>query len=487
MSNLLRRRRYVPEPLLKRVIAWMLLFSFFLQCAPVAAWALPLPEEQAETSIWDSARNDEAEPAPNSTRKVFPVTPENLRARAARKVAEESPAENATSSARPELEEEQAPSSSHRSDSHEERHRSPEAEDQSHGREDETPGHSGNSGGHQGDSKQVTGHHDQDHRSHGHDSGDSEEHSSSKSPMAVILPAGKLPGEPEAPLSRLANEAGSYTPVGTNNPVYSYDHALVCKKTYPLRNPGEERIFWDFYGPAGSESRAKTSRHTTASVEFIYSSTGRCATHKDATYSLETRVYDNNSPGGRRVSREESAVQLEQLVAYAGVATPAEGLWRWKETRGHGQRAETTFEVKKAPPASGAWVRRINGKYQPILAPFVAHATDDWLMHNKSYMLPAAAGSTFRAEWNWFAPEASLNRNRNHAYLTVRMDYRREFNGYRVITRVFDQVYPKRGRLLEKKSGTGVLAQTVLTYGTGHRCRAPGGCKRKSTASKPSC
>lgn len=467
MSNLLRRRRYVPEPLLKRVIAWMLLFSFFLQCAPVAAWALPLPEEQAETSIWDSARNDEAEPAPNSTRKVFPVTPENLRARAARKVAEESPAENATSSARPELEEEQAPSSSHRSDSHEERHRSPEAEDQSHGREDETPGHSGNSGGHQGDSKQVTGHHDQDHRSHGHDSGDSEEHSSSKSPMAVILPAGKLPGEPEAPLSRLANEAGSYTPVGTNNPVYSYDHALVCKKTYPLRNPGEERIFWDFYGPAGSESRAKTSRHTTASVEFIYSSTGRCATHKDATYSLETRVYDNNSPGGRRVSREESAVQLEQLVAYAGVATPAEGLWRWKETRGHGQRAETTFEVKKAPPASGAWVRRINGKYQPILAPFVAHATDDWLMHNKSYMLPAAAGSTFRAEWNWFAPEASLNRNRNHAYLTVRMDYRREFNGYRVITRVFDQVYPKRGRLLEKKSGTGVLAQTVLTYGTG--------------------
>lgn len=33
-----------PEPLAKRVIAWCLLFSFFFQCAPVAAWALPVPE-----------------------------------------------------------------------------------------------------------------------------------------------------------------------------------------------------------------------------------------------------------------------------------------------------------------------------------------------------------------------------------------------------------------------------------------------------------
>ena len=276
-----------------------------------------------------------------------------------------------------------------------------------------------------------------------------------------------LPGEPGAQLSRLANPAGSYTPIATTNPIYSYDHAVVCKKNYQLDNPGEERIYWDFYGPPSAQSQAKTSRHSTASVEFIYSSKGRCSSHKDATYSLETRIYDDKSPGGRRVSKEDSPTQLEQLVAYAGVATPTEGLWRWKETRGHGQRSEVTFEVKKAPPASGAWVRRISNKYQVILAPFVAHAGDDWLVHNKGYSLPAAVGSTFRAEWNWFAPEASLNRNRNHAYLTVRMDYQKDQNGYRVVSRVFDQFYPQRGRLIETKSGNGALAQTTLTYGTG--------------------
>ena len=469
-ANLFRRRRYCPEPLFKRVMAWLLLFSFFLQCAPVAAWALPLPDEQsmpAEPSIWDSAQSETPEPTPTPARKVFPVTPDNLRARAEKKVEEHAPAEKVTSDAPAELE----PASSYRrSDSDDSRSQLNGNEAQS---ESDRTGHargpSGSSAPVRGDSRQYVSHRHQEQSLHSqrHGQDDFEERTSRKSPLAVILPAGLLPGEPGAQLSRLANPAGSYTPVGTTNPIYSYDHAVVCKRTYQLQNPCQERVYWDFYGPPSSEFQAKTSRHTTASVEFIYSSKGRRCSHKGASYSLETRVYDNKSPGGRRVSKDESATQLEQLTAYAGVATPTEGLWRWKETRGHDQPSEVTFEVKKAPPASGAWVRRISGKYQVILAPFVAHATDDWLVHNKTYALPAAVGSTFQAEWNWFAPEASLNRNRNRAYLTVRMDYRRDSNGYRAVTRVFDQNYPKRGRLLERKSGNGALAQTVLTYGTG--------------------
>ncbi|MFN8611661.1 MAG: RHS repeat-associated core domain-containing protein [Vulcanimicrobiota bacterium] len=462
-TDLLRSCRYGPEPPLKRFIACLLLLSFFLQCAPVAAWAIPLPEEQsaAEPSIWDSNRPEELVASPSPTSRVFRVTAENLRARAAQRAPEAEPKPNVP------LEKQAAASSSGESHDH-----------QSAGTDDSPGGDPGHSSTPSSASKSTSGQtpplaraEEERHPSHGHQDGHEqnplEELFQQPAPLATVLWSGALPAAPGAEVSRLANPAGSYTPVSATNPAYRFDHAIVFKKTYALSNPCEERIYWDFYAPPGVHTGPQTSRHSAASVEFRYSSKGRHASHKSASYQLETRVYDQKSPGGRRVSKEESQTQLDQLVAYAGLATPAEGVWRWKVTRSRGQSTETTFEIKKAPPASGAWVRRISNKYQVILAPFVAHASDDWLVHNKTYSLPAEVGSSFRAEWNWFAPEAALNQNCNHAYLTVRLDYCRDQAGYRLVSRVYDQFHPRRGRVLEKKRGTGTLAESVLTYGAG--------------------
>mgnify|MGYP003584888116 CR=1 FL=1 len=241
--------------------------------------------------------------------------------------------------------------------------------------------------------------------------------------LAVVLPPSSLPGQPGGEISRLPHTGGHYSALSATEPAYTHDRAVVFKKAYSnLANPGQERIRWDFLSPDASHNA--TRLHTSASVEFVYHSTARCASHRDARYEVDVILYDNKSPGGRRLSRPwlQSKTHLKELVAYSGIATPDVGVWRWKESRNQRPVSEATFEVKRLPDAPAVWNRQIKGVLRPITAPFVAFTGDDLLIHSKEYTLPNfSAGPTsspvrFSAQWNWRAPaDSKLNRNLNRA------------------------------------------------------------------------
>lgn len=486
-----RTARYGPEPLPKRIIAWILLFSFFLQCAPVAAWALPFPAEastpspmspqdlipgglpvdvapklpgvrsnsllepdyladvpEATPTPQPSVVEEESTPTEEAPKpRRYRVTPENLRAREEKRLEAERKAQ--TESA---VEEEEEPSSR-------------TARHSSHGQDPR---------GQQGQPEEE---HAQPSTHHGdrHDDRDCNDDGLpgrfDTTQMAVVIPPSRLPGSPAAAISRLPHPESAYRAISATDPPYTNDYAVTFKKTYiDLRNPGSEQILWDFYSPVVQNNR--TSRHTSASIQFRYQSKSRCASHKDASHLLEMKVYDNNSPHGRTIRLQELKSHLQQLEALGGLVTPDAGVWRWKESRNGQLLSDSTFEVKKQLAADATWTRRIEGNLQTIVAPFVAHISDEWLFHTQSYSLPSfeagpGALAHFSVEWNWKAPKAKYNRNRNHVYLTVRSDYWSDGNNYRLITRAFDHAYRSKGRVIDQQEGTGWLPQTTVAYGEG--------------------
>lgn len=486
---------YRPEPLGKRVIAWFLLFSFFLQCAPVAAWALPDPQpvhlRQTPLSeliprgmpagvaprlpnplagIPDLPQQDmlaadfpdpESVPTPEATQspqpgqepaqpRRFRVTPENLRAREQKRLEAEALAEKESHSKKNSDSEDASAKDGQDSDSHSGDSPSTPAPSSSATPEPEEP------------------------------APDEQEPSlppQSQIPelkkrvqMAVVYAPSRLPGEPQAEISRLPHPASVYSALSATNAAHLQDHAIVFKKTYAdLANPGRTSVWWDFYSP--NVENNKTRRRTSASIEFSYRAVAHRACDREATYKLEIRLFDNKYPGGKRLPYKESKTHLEQLVAYAGIVTPDDGVWHWIEHRDGEQLSDTTFEVTRLGGAPAAWTRRISGQLDTILLPFAAHTSDDWLIRAREYTFPsfedgpAASVSHFQAEWSWFAPVTSHARGKG-PYLKVKTDYLSDGTRYRLLARAYDQAYPS-GRIVRLEEGNGWLPEATITYGVG--------------------
>lgn len=385
-----------PEPLVKRVIAWFLLFSFFLQCAPVAAWALPAPPPPQPTDVRELL--PQGLPAgvmphlPNPLAEIQDrdaVSPPELA-----QLPESEPTATPSDTPSPTVTPTPAdpePSSSPTAQPDPEPSPSPTPTDEPSPdpvppTEEPTP-----------PAPQST-----------------LPPLRSEPQMAVVYAPSRLPGEPAVEISRLPHPASVYTEIKEDNPAYLQDYALAFKKTYAnLRNPGRTEVWWDFYSPVAENN--KTRRHTSASIEFIYKSEAPRACHREARYSLEMRLYDNRHPGGRLLEPlRKSNTHLEELVAYAGIVAPDVGTWHWIERRDGSQLSDKTFEVKSINGVPATWTRRINGQLQTILVPFVAHTSDDWLVRSVNYTFPSFESGPpsslyhFNAEWNWFADRKSV-------------------------------------------------------------------------------
>ena len=475
-----------PEPLSKRVMAWFLLFSLFLQCVPAAAWALPAPPPPRPTDVRDLlpkglpsevmphlpnplteiidredgrfpelAELPELEPTatPTAEPSVTP-TPGATTTPTPSPTATETPTPTPSETPMPESETPAPPSS-------------PPAEPE--------PGPS------------LTPAPADEPEPDQEPPGDDPTAAlptiafpelEVKPQMAVIYPPSRLPGEPAVEISRLPHPASVYSEINESNQAYLLDYALVFKKKYDnLSNPGRTSVWWDFYSPVAENN--KTRRQTSASIEFIYKSQAPRACHRDARYQVEMRVYDNKHPRGRLLSSplKKSKTHLEELVAYAGVVAPDAGTWHWIERRDGSQLSDTTFEVKKINGVPAAWTRRIKGQLQTILVPFVAHTSDDWLVRSVDYTFrsfdsgPPSSLYHFKSEWNWYGPKKSeQSKHRHHGkkgpYLKVRTDYYCDGSRYRLLVRAYDQAYPE-GRVLRLQEADGWLNNATVTHGIG--------------------
>ena len=303
-----------------------------------------------------------------------------------------------------------------------------------------------------------------------------------KPQLAVVYPPSRLPGEPAAEISRLPHPASVYSEIKEDNQAYLQDHALVFKKEYAnLRNPGRTEVWWDFYSPKAENN--KTRRRTSASIEFIYKSEASRACHREARYQVEMRIYDHKHPGGRLLSAplQKSKTHLEELTAYAGVVAPDEGTWHWIERRDGSQLSDKTFEVKSINGVPATWTRRINGQFQTILVPFVAHTSDDWLVRSVNYTFPSYDSGLpgelyhFNSEWNWYSPKKTGAGHQSHGrrhrsdkgpYLRVKTDYYSDGVRYRLLVRAYDPAYPE-GRIIRLQEGDGWLEDATINHGIG--------------------
>ena len=459
------------EPLGKRLVAWILLFSFALQCLPVAAWALPDPRTSQDVPVEpgdllprglpqgvkprlpgqtvpsqyladvpspDSsgtpAPEDSPTPEPSPEPRRYRVTPENLRARELKRQAEEQKIKE-------DQEEDTPPEVSHQSSSSQKTQRRDPRGEQGQP-ESESEHRSGSD-----HREQSRGHHREDYR------------------LGVIYGPGQISGIPGSPINRLANETGTYAEVTPSNPLYSLDAAAVFHQTYAnLKNPGRETIVWDFISPISANNR--TARRSAASIEFRYRSQAPRCSHKEARYRQETRIYDQRSPGGRDRQGTSGLGHLQELEAVAGLATPEPGEWHWKQYRNGRLISDQTFTVQAVDTPTAEWTRFLNGQLQTIVAPFAAFASDDWLVHYKQYELPTQANQRFQVEWHWRSPDSKYNRNKFCAFLSVVAEYCSTTDGYRTVVRVYDRAYPK-GRILSKEQGAGTLEKLTLYHGAG--------------------
>lgn len=487
-----------------RVIAWILLLSFSLESLP-AAWALPDPGLTKASPQTTSLQDLLPRGLPTEVTPQLPVplgAPGRYQDPSTELGLEEFPEPTAT----PSVETTSSPAASLEETTHSEESPVPEESPSPQprrypvtypGRKSETKTETPDKPAVQEEESKnssVSDHddHSEDSRGRGpsrhkdEEENEDEGHSAPRGQwpefevgrqLAVVLPPSNLPGQPAGEISRLPHSGSHYSALSGTEPAYVHDRAVVFKKAYSnLANPGTERIRWDFISPSSDASHNGTCMHSSASVEFIYHSKARCASHREASYEVELIIYDNKSPGGRRLSRPwlQSKTHLTELVAYSGIATPDVGVWRWKESRNQRLVSEKNFEVKRIPDAPAVWSRQIKGVLRPITAPFVAFTGDDLVIHSKEYTLPDfSAGPTgrpvrFSSQWNWRAPaDSKLNRNLNRAYFTLKTDYVSDGSRYQLAVRAYDPAYPKKGRLVRFEEGSGWLATTTIVDGIG--------------------
>ena len=102
------------------------------------------------------------------------------------------------------------------------------------------------------------------------------------------------------------------SPVVRRSPTIMPSGSAPTTPTWPIQEP--RTILWDFTSPVATNN--VTSRHTAASLELHYTSTGASPSAFDAHYTLQWKVYDANHPAGNVVRTDQENTQLTSVYAF---------------------------------------------------------------------------------------------------------------------------------------------------------------------------
>jgi RHS repeat-associated protein len=274
---------------------------------------------------------------------------------------------------------------------------------------------------------------------------------------------------PGASWARLTSQFGSFFEMKAPSlQAYVNDYAVAHTATFEKLGSGKTTIVWDVLSE--DRSHNKTGRKSYASVQFTITNFGAKASDAGARYTVETKVWDQKYPHGRKLQTISDLFHLTRYQASSGFNLVDIGNYTVKEYKNGSLEKTTSLTVSEPPIPDLTWMRRTGGKYTPIFAPFSAQASDEWFMRNKPYDFPVVGGrkpARKTIEWNWMAPaELKINKTAKRSYMTVRQEYEADRDGYSLETKVYDQLHPK-GRLYKRIKGKGNLAPTALVYGVG--------------------
>jgi len=288
-----------------------------------------------------------------------------------------------------------------------------------------------------------------------------------------------LPNEVGSPIHAWTRRTGFNGPLfpvadQANPSLYTLDYGIVHRATHALSNPGSHVISWDFVSPNpnGNVSR----RHSAASIVWTYRSTGRFPTDTNAHYRIDAKIYDRVSPSGRTIALGNQDGQLDFYQVAAGVTAHDIGKWTLLENV-DGSRSSSDFVVSDPANPTAEWSRRVEGRWETIIAPFAAYINDEWVSRRKTIYFPSltrqpiasqcAANRRTVVEWHWRSKGNSrLNRTQFKSFMSTRMVYRTTGSNYSLATYVFDEAYPN-GRLYRQETGNGTLAQAPMAWGSG--------------------
>ena len=288
-----------------------------------------------------------------------------------------------------------------------------------------------------------------------------------------------LPNEVGSPIHAWTRRTGFNGPLfpvadQAQPALYTLDYGIVHRATHVLSNPGSHVISWDFVSPnpEGNISR----RHSAASIVWTYRSTGRFPTDTNAHYRIDAKIYDRVSPSGRTIALGNQDGQLDFYQVAAGVTAHDIGKWTLLESV-DGSRNSSDFVVSDPANPTAEWSRRVEGRWETIIAPFAAYINDEWVSRRKNIYFPSltrqpiasqcAANRRTVVEWHWRSKGNSrLNRTQFKSFMSARMVYRTTGTNYSLATYVFDEAYPN-GRLYRQETGSGTLAQAPMAWGSG--------------------
>ncbi|MCE7875676.1 hypothetical protein DYH09_35650, partial [bacterium CPR1] len=287
--------------------------------------------------------------------------------------------------------------------------------------------------------------------------------------LARVFSPNEVP-PPSSEWARQAHPASRLESISGSRQAFTVDHLVYHGRTYPLQNPGTTRITWDFISPVAEHNA--TSRNSAGSIQLTYSSTGSDPTDFAARSTTEIRVWDREHPGGKRVLRQTTPAQREELFAYAAIAAHDPGVWTVREDR-DGQLTEESFLIAEPPTPSAEWVSRVKGQYLDLGEPLIGYVNDDWLLRSHTYVLPAPDNTVepdsdqgdeddpedfacrhperqkrFRATWDWRSPDADLNDTARRSYYSVKLAYCTDGESYRLRVKVWDRD-DRKGRLVK--------------------------------------
>lgn len=304
-------------------------------------------------------------------------------------------------------------------------------------------------------------------------------HQSSSGDLGIVIPPlemlknTKNPGirKPAVAWSRLTSQLGSYFEMkGPNLEAFVNDYAVAASKEYTdLAAPGKTEIVWDIISPERKNNR--TSRNTYASISFTVVNCCKKPTTKGACYTVETKVWDQNSPHGRKLKTLKDIYHLKTYQAFTGFNLTEAGNYTFKERRDGRIVSTSLIKVSEIPTPPLEWMTRTSGNYSAIIAPFAARVSDEWLVRKKEYQFPVPTRPgrkvTKKIEWNWKVPEATqLNRTKKHSYLSVEHEYSSDGRQYELVTTVYDPLH-RNGHVYKVQKGNGNLPYQDLIYGVG--------------------
>lgn len=272
----------------------------------------------------------------------------------------------------------------------------------------------------------------------------------------------------------MTHPASQYFPA--NSEGYTNDYRLFFAKTLKeLPNPGTHTVEWDFISPV-TEHNKVAGRNSFVSMKLEYTSTGAQAVDFNAGYTLKITVFDKARPAGKVVRTITQRTHLDAFQAYAAFAPLDPGNWTLRETV-NGNETSQMFTVANPPESpAGVLSRRVGDVYTQLTS--AAYTTDQWVMMTKTYPLscedvppeeddPPECTRRSQILWHWRGPEGE-NKTSLGTYRSVKLKYRTNAQGsiHRLTYHVYDRNNPG-GRLVTGVNGTGTLANTTITDGSG--------------------